>query len=210
MPYAARLATALLAVLGLVAAPANGAPTCRLVSDPAGDHTPVVSSTAAVVSSDLDVLSADVAVDKRNVVVAIRLASLKAYDTLAPTREYVVTFDIDDMAYWRFHAWVGALPGAYVSGPGAYDVKPTLAVDIPRREIRIAASSKILGPTWAGAPFQNLAVRSGSYYGYPGYARQIGPLSSSSAGYGYAPTMDIATTDRVYVGGAPTCVLMPG
>lgn len=211
MPSVARLATALAAVLGVLAAPASAGVTCRLVTDPAGDQAMYHSATTPAVSTDLDIVSADVSANTRHVVVAIRLATLKPYDPMAPTiRRYRATVVANGVPY-DFIADVGQLGGATVVSPYEYAIPATVAMDLPAREIRIATSaSNIVGRVSSSTMFRDFAVSTGTYWGLrPGTTRVANTVISGS-GLGHGVYVDAAETTRTYRATTPTCVPMPG
>lgn len=210
-----RLAACAAAVSALAASPAaTAAPVCRLVTDPAGDRMILAPEDSAVLTTDVDVVSADVAIDRKNVVAAIRVMTLRPFSLESPeSKSYSMWFRIDGgREVWIMEAFVtpNAVSGV-VTGPGFVSFRATVAVDYERREVRIAAPSKKFGYPYRGNVVSDIDAYAGLYFGPTGDAHhQVGPASATTGGaMGPSLPVDGASTDRTYRGGTPTCVVMP-
>jgi hypothetical protein len=180
-------------------------PVCNLVTDAAGDANGFLVTGLPGVPSDknLDILSADIASDAKNVTAVIRLAAVGA-DSTSPTGGAVYfNFSIGDTKVFvdallsgssaTFNAgdFTGTNGGRHTIGA------VTGSIDTATNAIHITAPAN----TWsnvvkAGTKLNTFDVLAQRYIG----ANAVG---------GVTPTADEAMSDKVYTGGAKSCVV-PG
>ena len=140
------------------AAPPKAKPSCGLVRDPAGDtHSPVPDKA---LDAQLDITSADVATDKKNVTVVLRLAELTAADPANPQgRVYEFDFTAQEK---NFIVMGSLLPGGNSFGVFISDTRfeegksgaraatgigtATGVVDVVNKEVRMTAPLSVFDP----------------------------------------------------------------
>lgn len=177
-------------------------PVCNLVVDAAGDANGFLVTGLPAVPSDknLDILSADVASDATNVTAVIRLAAVGA-DSTSPTGGAVYfNFSIGDTKVF-VDALLSGSSATFNAGDfsGTNGTRHTIGpatgfIDVATKSIHITAPAN----TWtdvvkAGSKLNTFNVLAQRYIG------------TAPAG-GVTPTADDATSDKVYTGGAKSCV----
>jgi hypothetical protein len=177
-------------------------PVCNLVTDAAGDANGFLVTGLPAVPSDknLDILSADIASDAKNVTAVIRLAAVGA-DQTSPTGGTVYfNFSIGDTKVFLSAVLNGATAtyeaGDFTgtNGQRHHVAGATGFIDTASKSIHITTAAN----TWtdiikAGTKLNTLNVLAQRYIG------------NALVG-GVTPTADDATSDKVYTGGAKSCV----
>jgi hypothetical protein len=145
-------------VAGPAASAAPAKPVCRLIVDPKGDTGSAAPDAA--LDSQLDITSADVATDKRNLTVVLRLAALTQSDVANPQGRI---YEFDFTAGEKNFILLGSLlPGGndfnvYISAQRleegqsgsrvATGIGPAIGtVDVAKKEVRMTASLDVFAP----------------------------------------------------------------
>jgi hypothetical protein len=193
------------AAVGVGAATAAPKASCNLVTDPAGDATGfVVTGLPLPNDATLDILSGDIASNAKVVTGVLRMAAMGSDSTAPLGRTYYLNFtingtkvflsavlDADGAATFKAGDFTGTNSGRKTIG------EVSGVVDVAKKEIRITASTK----TWPDT------IKPGTKLGglNPLAQRYFGTSTTGGA----TPTADDATSEAVYTGGAPSCVV-PG
>jgi hypothetical protein len=223
-PYAAAAALAAFSPAALAAPRA-----CRLVTDPAGDgrltgNTSTPYTDDVYDSTDLDILSADVATDAKNVTAVVRLKTLRENDPDAPTgRSWDVSFVTGEQRYvLRADVAPDGQSGIVFreqgrttySGNGAATAegigKAKVVLDYARAEVRMTAPLSRFAPYTPivrGHALKDLSVWSYHHAGTGGSRHSLpNDWVVDYGGGGLSHSIDHATSTRVYLAGAPSCV----
>ncbi|HEV2890622.1 MAG TPA: hypothetical protein VGX28_09620 [Frankiaceae bacterium] len=168
-----------------LAAPPKAKPVCGLVRDPAGDTSSPAPDRA--LDSQLDITSADVATDRKNVTVVLRLASLTAADPANPQGR-VYEFDFT-AAEKNFIVLGNLLPGGnsfnvfisdtrFEEGKGGARAatgigQATGVVDVVAKEVRMTAPLSVFDP------YANL--RAGTLYYLSAWTYRANGMSAQPA-----------------------------
>jgi hypothetical protein len=167
-------------------AAAKKKPACHLVADAAGDATGTGLPVGAPNDANLDIVGADIATNATTLTAVVRLASLAAGDSSAPTgREYQVVFNVgtttssvDAVISPSGTSWAGGI------GKGV--------VDAAKKEIRISVPLSALDvPIKPKTPLTKVG------------ARTYRVLGSDQILLGNTDSADSSST---YIAGWPSCV----
>lgn len=209
-----RMAVTVALAASVTASPVSAAPVCRLVADARGDQRLLVAGTESYLT-DVDILSADVSVDRKHAVAAVRVATLRPFSAGAPVpRHYDVTFSIDGERGYGIDVYVGNRVQSRFRLPSRVTlVQAVVTLDLERAEVRATLPEAYLGdePVANGRVVGDVVVTTGLYAAVATPGAVVGAATLPSGGpYGYPVVADTATTARTYRGGTPTCVPMPG
>lgn len=194
------------AFTGLVAsAGAKVAPACNLLTDPAGDAngTFLADGVAGAPSEDaVDIVSADIASTKKLLTTVLRVKKLATSSATAPGGlHWKFFFDVAGVQiYTQAIAPTGGSP-AFTFGTidGTTGTSTSLGaaegvLDLAKNEVRITVATSALPETpKPGAKITSLAPNAGRFFG-------------NDAALTFSDSTDVATSDKTYIAGAPSCV----
>jgi hypothetical protein len=183
------------------------APVCNLVTDPAGDAngTFLQEGISGVPSEDaVDIVSGDVATKGKLLTTVLRVKKLAASSPTAPGGlHWKFFFNVNDtQIYTQAVAATGAAPtftfGTIdeTAGTSKSLGEATGVLDTAKNEVRITVPLSALPETpKAGKKITTLAPNAGRFFGND----NVGTFSDST---------DLATSDKTYTVGAPSCVVV--
>ncbi|MDP9100989.1 MAG: hypothetical protein M3N21_02435 [Actinomycetota bacterium] len=207
-------------------------PVCNLVSDPAPDghqfyagnvdsHLNPVPTTGQ--DDTMDVVTADLATDAKNLTTVIRMRKAARSSSSSPTGiQWQFNFNAD--GYQLFTAVtsdpVNGLQGTFGyfdKTVGGYSIagKATAVVDPATNEVRVTVPLATLNSPTGTAGGAGAAIKSGTKFdtmiASAGGAVIInspgGPISGTLLTNGM-PSGEVDTSDKTYVGGSPSCVVV--
>jgi hypothetical protein len=183
------------------------APVCNLVTDPAGDAngTFLQEGISGVPSEDaVDITSGDVATKGKLLTTVLRVKKLAVSSPTAPGGlHWKFFFNVNDtQIYTQAVAATGAAPtfsfGTIDATAGTSKSlgEATGVLDTAKNEVRITVPLSALPETpKAGKKITTLAPNAGRFFGND----NVGTFSDST---------DLATSDKTYTVGGPSCVVV--